>query len=795
MFKNYMKLAWRSLIKRKGFALINISGLALGFGCSLLIFLFVGYHLRYDNFHKNSDRIYRVVTEQHRDDISYTASVPPGFAEAFRNDYGFAEKVANIASWENELISGLVDDETKQFQEDIAFTEADFFDILSFPLLEKISDRSLLEPNTAYITRNAAQRLFPDKNPLGETFVLSNRETIQVIGLLEDLPSTTVIAADFFISYKTLGPYSEFLANQSWGGIDHSLQCFALLQPNQDIGDIEAVLPELVQKHRPTSKNVHHYKMQPLSDIHFNANYAGSIDADLLWIFSLIGFFLIAAACINFINISSAQSITRSKEIGIQKVLGGLRNHLFWQFISETFIISLFAMLAGLAMAWLALPGLNSLFELDLSLSNLLELKVLGFVLLLLTIVSLVSGSYPGLLLARIVPSLALKGKLTQRDAGGRVTRKVLITTQFAISIMLIVATMVIAKQISYAVNADLGFDKDAILMVTLPDELEYAQLEGLKERAAQLSGVEKISACLSSPGAADNFWGTSLRFHNRPEFEEFSIQAKMADKDYINTFGLELVAGRNFYETDSVREVVVNETLGRKLGLSSASELLGKKIEINVNDIEVEIVGVISDFHDRNFHEVVSPVFIAPMDFAYTEFAIKINGLNGGNTVKNIEKLWQQTFPKHLYEYRFLDESIAEQYESEQRLLSLSKIFSALAIFICCLGLYGIISFFVAQKTREIGIRKVLGGTLLHILSLFTIDFFKLIVIAGIVASPLAWYLMNTWLEQYQFRTEFSWWIFGIAIGGVVLIMLFSISYQTLKAALANPVKSLRTE
>ncbi len=794
MFKNYIKIAWRNLKKRKVFSFINIIGLSLGFGCGILIFLFVNHHLQFDNFHENSDRIYRIVTEEHRDNVEYETAVPPGFANAFRTDYDFGEKVANVFLREDWQINGLDNNVSKRFRHDIAFAEPDFFDIFNFPLVEELSNRTLTEPNTAYVTQSFAKRVFGEENPLGNNFMLENAETIQVIGILRDLPENTMINREVFVSFKTLKSYDEFVSGGTWNGINGSLRCFALLHPNQDITHIEKTLVQLVTKHRPTSKNVHRYKLQPLHDIHFNNNYDG-INVSLLWIFGLIGIFLITVACINFINISTAQAFSRSKEIGIRKVLGSFKQHLFWQFISETFIISFFAMVLGVLIAIFALPSFNELFELELSIQSLLTIKFISFVLGLLICVSLFAGSYPGILLARILPTLALKGKLTEKDTGGKLTRKILVTTQFVISIVLIVATVVIGKQINYAVNADLGFTKDAIVMVDIPEDLEHIKIEGLKERISQLGGVENITACLASPGAGYNNWGTGIKYHNRPEYEEFGISAKMADKDYINTFGLELVAGRNFYVSDSITEVVVNEKVAQKLGLASSEELVGKQVELSGGFIKATITGVIANFHDQNFHQDISPVFIAPQTNAYSEFAIKINGKNASNTLAAIEQRWKEVFPKYIYEFSFLDQRVAEQYQEEQRFLSLSTLFSGLAIFISCLGLYGLISFFVAQKTKEIGIRKVLGGKISDILLLFTQDFFKLIFIAGVVASPLAWYFMNNWLENYQYRITIDWWVFAMAIGGITIITLITISYQAVKAATANPIKSLRTE
>ncbi|WP_025742810.1 ABC transporter permease [Aquimarina pacifica] len=795
MFKNHLKIAWRNLRKRKVFAFINILGLALGFGCTILIVLFVNHHLQFDNFHANSDRIYRIVTEEHRDDIDYEAAVPPGFTNSFRTAYNYAQKVAKIFIREQWQVNGTEGNNAKRLKEDIVFAEPDFFEILNFPLIDKLSNRTLAEPNTAYITESFATKMFDSNTALGQTFILDNAETIQIIGVLKDLPETTVIKGSIFPSFKTLKSYDDFVSGESWGGINGSLQCFTLLHPNQNIDHIEKTLVELVAKHRPTSKNVHRYKLQSLSTIHFDKRYAGGINSDLLWVFGLIGVFLIAVACINFINISTAQAFTRSKEIGIRKVLGGVKQHLFWQFIAETFIISLFAMILGLTIAILSLPYFNAFFELHLEVNTLLNLKFISFVVILLLCVALIAGSYPGILLARILPTLALKGKLTQTDTGGKLTRKILVTAQFIISIILITSTIIIGRQINYAVTADLGFEKDAIVMLEIPEEIENIKREGLKERLSQLAGVKYSTACLSSPGGAENNWGTSIKYHNRSEDEEFSISAKLADEGYINTFGLQLLVGRNFYVSDSITEVVVNEKLAEKLGLASSEELLGKQVNFSGGAVKASIVGVVANFHDQNFHEDISPVFIAPAPHAYHELAVKIKGKDIATTLAGIEERWKEVFPEYTYQFKFLDERVAKQYAEEQRLLSLSKLFSGLAIFISCLGLYGLISFFVAQRTKEIGIRKVLGSNVTSILVLFVQDFFKLILIAGIIATPLAWYTMNIWLQKYTYRIEIKWWVFASAIGGLLVVTIITISYQAIKAATANPIKSLRTE
>ncbi|MFD2100100.1 ABC transporter permease [Flagellimonas iocasae] len=796
MFKNYIRIAWRNLVKRKVFTAINILGLAIGFGSSILIYLFLTYHNSFDNFHENGDRIYRVVTEERRDYIDYEASVPPAFAKVFREDYNYAEKVAKVVSWENYQLNVGEGTNTKSFKEDVVFVEPDLFDIMTFPLADAIGTRSLEDPNTAYISENMAQKMYGAENPIGKTFLYDNKETIEVIGILKNAPKTSVIPEEIFISFGTLKKFNDFTADETWGGISSNLQCFALFHPNQNISQIEDVLTELPKKHRPESKNKHVYKLQPLSEVHFNPKYGG-INPAVLWIFGVIGLFLIAVACINFINISTAQAFYRSKEIGIRKVLGSFKQHLFWQFLSETFVISLFAIGLGVLLAVLFLPSFNNLFELNLSMNSLLNYQFFTFLVVVLAAVSFLSGSYPGILMSRIVPVLALKGKLKHNDTGGSTTRKVLVVAQFAISITLIAATLIISNQIDYAVNSDLGFDKESIVMVGIPKNLEKVQLNSLKEQISNIPGVTKVSACLTSPGGSVNNWGTSIKYHNRPEFEEFSIQAKLADTNYLNTFDLSLVAGRNFFEnnSDSIAEMVVNEMLAKKLGVSTPEELLGKQITANGGYIKATIVGVVKDFHDNDFTEEISPIFIADQTRWFDEIAIKTNGQNTKHTLEQIGKRWSSAFQGYIYEPRFLDERVAEQYETEQRYLSLSKVFSALAILIGCLGLYGLILFFVGQRTKEIGIRKVLGSNVASILTLFTVDFFSLILIAGLVATPVAWYFMEQWLQGYTYRTQIHWWFFALAIVAIMIITLITISYQTLKVAVANPVKSLRTE
>jgi predicted permease len=792
MIRNYFKIAWRNLVKRKVFTAINILGLAIGFSSSILIYLFISHHLAFDTFHEDSDNIYRVTTEEHMGQIHHIASAPPGFAKVFREEFAFTDKVAKIVRLTNVIVDIPKRNGKAKFKQDMSFVEADFFKIFNFPLVDGSHDVEISHPNTALITAQKALELFGKKDVVGETFVLNNNTSIKITGVLKDLPKTTFLNNEIFIAFQNLKDFSNFIASERWNGTTSALQCFVSLKPNQDMAAVETALLELPKKYRPRAKNKHIYRLQPLSDIHFNTDYGG-LSPTFLIIFGIIGLFLISIASINFINISTAQAFYRSKEIGVRKVLGSLKQHLFWQFLVETFLISALAAIIGIVVTASILPAFNNLFELELSLKSLFEFRFIVFFTVLLCIVSFLAGSYPGVLIARIAPVLALKGKLNPNDTGGAFTRKILVVTQFAISIILIVATLVISKQITYAVNGDLGFEKESIVMFDIPSNTKPTTLNTLKARLKNITGIQEVSSCFGSPGAAENNWGTGVKYNSRPENEEFSTTLKAGDIDYLKLFKISLVTGRRFFKDDKTTEVLVNEKFVENLGLTSTEEVLGKSLQFQKQ--KTTIVGVFKNFHNQKFTKEIEPAIITSNPNWYKEIAVKLNYANTKTALAQIDAIWSQTFPDNIFEHRFLDERVAEQYETEQRYLSLSKLFSGLAIFIGCLGIYGLILFFVNQRIKEIGVRKVLGSSVKNILALFSIDFIKLILIAGAIATPIAWYVMEQWLQGYAYRTQVSWWYFVVAILSTLLLTLVTISYQTIKTAFTNPIKSLRAE
>ncbi len=789
MFKNYIKLAFRNIIRSSTNSAINVSGLALGIACAVLIFSLVTYHLNFDNFHADSDRIFRFVTEQHRDEVSYVSSVPPAFGKTFREDYTYGEKVARVCTAFEALISVEHGNELKKFTENASFADSEFFDIFNFPLVSGNRDRLLSDLNTAIITKRMAEKLFGNESALDKTIRLNNETDFKVTGVLADIPDNTDFRSEIYLAYNSVGEYSEWIASDdAWGGITTELQTFTKLHDGVSANQVETILPEYVKKYRAESRNVHHYKLQPLNDIHFNANYGGAVEKKTLIVLSVIGAFLIFTACLNFINLATAQAVTRSKEVGVRKTLGSARLQLFVQFALETSVIVVIATIVALALAYSLLPFVNELFNTRVQFNLVNDVRLMIFIPALMLVVTVLSCSYPGIILSGFKPVLALKGALT--GTGNFNLRRTLITTQFTISQVLLIVLIVVVYQMNYFKNSDMGFDHEGIVMVPIGSNDE--KMKTLKEKLTQIPNVESVTTCFSSP-SSDNRWNTSLFFDNRLEQENFSVSFRGADPDYLKTFGIELLAGRNLLPSDTAREFLVNETFVTKLNLTP-EEILGKTMRVN-GSWTGPIVGIVKDFHDQSLHADISPVFLTTVSENFQNYGIKINLQDSKSTLQKIEKTWTEMYPELLYSYDFLDQLTAEFYQTEETMLQLIEVFSFIALFIGCLGLYGMASFMALQKTKEIGIRKVLGGSVSHILWLFGREFSKLVLIAFLLAAPIGWMLMSRWLENFAYHIDLGAWIFLTEFGIIALIVLLTVGYQALRSAVMNPVRSLRTE
>jgi len=800
MFKNYFKTAFRTLLRNKSYSIINILGLSIGIAACLILFLVVRYELSYDKFQPNYHSIYNVITrDNYSDGIDYTPGIPYPEVDALRADLPQLKTGALFSSYGSQISVMENSVTSKKFIEDMGlfFAEPEFFDIFKYKWLS--GDQSLLaQPNTVVLTKSIAQKYFNDwKTAVGKYIKIDNKLDFRVAGILEDVPGNSDFPIRLVGSYITIKNNPVYGYTDDWGAITSNLQVFTLLPENTTQANIEQQLKLLsVKYHTKSSGSERINLLRPLSDIHFDTEL-GNLGTHItsrssLTTLTLIGFLIVLMACINFINLSTAQAVNRSKEVGVRKVLGSNRLQLFWQMLGETQLIVLIAGGLAICIAYLTLPFIHHVISIQEKLDLFGAPSVL-FLLSILIVVTLLSGIYPSLILSNFKPVVALKNKINSSTIGGISLRRGLVVVQFVISQILIIGTIVAITQMNFIRTADLGFNKDATLILYgSNDSIVLAKQAAFMEKLLQIPGVESVSHNSDSP-SSDNNWGANFSYDNGHD-EKFSIFIKAVDENYFKTFGLQFLAGEGYQKKDSAKKVVVNETLLKKLNVKNPEEAIGKTLRMGRGSWKT-ICGVVKDFKTNSMRDEIRPIMFFPNKMHYIYTAVKLHSPNIAQTQKAIQKNWESFFPEYVYVSTFMDETIERFYKQEDQMTLLYKIFASLAIFISCLGLYGLISFMVLQKTKEVGIRKVLGASIANIMYLFSKEFSILIGIAFIIAAPIAWYFMNEWLQNFVFRINIGLSVFVIAILTSIAVAWLAVGYKALRAALANPVKSLRTE
>jgi putative ABC transport system permease protein len=805
MLRNYLKIAYRTLLRYKAYTALNVLGLTLGLTCAILIFMMVKFHLSFDQYHSKADRVVRMVSYFNTPDGEfYTPGVPAPFGDAARTEIAPLEKVSmvyNEGSVTVALMEGGV--QTKKFKEDdegVFFAEPDLFAILDLKVL-KGNIQDLKQPNVVFLTEKTAKKYYGDADPIGRTLRFDAKLSVKVAGILQDLPANTDIKCSILASYLTRETYDPDWAKNMkthWGGINSNTRCFALLKPNTSIAQVQKMTPAFLAKHytKPEERKSRFLYVQPLSDIHFNENYNGVIPKRMITTLGIIGLLLLITACINFVNMATAQALKRSKEVGVRKVMGSSRGQLFWQFIAETALIATVAGVIAYILSSILFPFLSNwqeeLIGYRMIFSELIDLRFWIIFVLTLLFVVFISGSYPGFVLSGFNPVVALKGKISTQSLGGVSIRKALVVTQFIITQILVIGTIVVSSQMNYFTKKEMGFKHDAILQMPIPQNGDATKLHTLKTQFKSISSIEKVSL-INTPPMSQSQNTTDVQYDNRKEVEKFSIYIKFADSDYLDLYGVKIVAGRNVMISDSVREFLVNEETVKRLGEKNNNDVLNKKMTIWGKTGLV--VGVVKDYHVMTLHEKIPPLALSTATFMYQTVAVKMNMADAQNTIKKLDKIWSATFPDFVFEYEFYDEQIGKMYQMETAMLGLIQAFALIAILIGCLGLYGLVSFMVAQKTKEIGVRKVLGASVGQILWLFGKEFSFLILIAFIIAAPAAWWVLNGWLQDFEYRISISFGVFAAAIFVTGMIAVITVGWQSSRAALANPVKSLRTE
>ena len=801
MIKNYLKTAWRSLLRHKSYTAINVTGLTVGIAACLLIFLVVRYETSFDNFHGKKNQIYRLTTVTTKPAITYGTGVPFPMATSLRLDMPQLAKVAAILRNEGSFFSI----NNQKFKEnETYYIEPAFFETFDFKWLAGDPKTSLAEPNTVALTKSEASKFFGDwQKALGQTIRYKSKTNLKVTGILEDLPANTDFPIQIAISYATMQTQGgdNFGSQQNWGMLLGENNCFVTLPANANLSSYEQQFNSFLQRHMPNEyQKSLRLELQPLTEMHFDSRLdlytSKPFSKQLISAISLIGLFLVIIACVNFINLATAQAVNRSKEVGIRKVLGSRRQQLIIQFMSETGMITLIAIMLAILTTLAALPFLGQLLNIQFTISTLVSPAVIEFLIVTLLAVTFLSGFYPALVLSGFNPIAALKNKFSSVGASGISLRRGLVVFQFCIAQVLIIGTLVMISQLNYFKNKSLGFNQTAMVTVAIPnDSLSRTKFTYLKQELQQLQHVKGVSLSSYSP-VDDNAWFTGIQFDHATKETEFGVSLKWADADFFKVYGLQFLSGHAYAPSDTVQGYVINETLMHKLNITNPQQAIGENIGLfNNKRLDGPVTGVVKDYNVSSLKDAVPPVIMMSKIGQYGVINMQIAQNDMAQTLKAIENKWTSTFPDALFEYHFIDEQVAKFYKADNQLSLLYQIFAGIAILISCLGLFGLVSFMAVQRTREVGIRKTLGASVGHIVYLFSKEFTILIFIAFAISAPIGAYLMHNWLQSYSYRIELGPGIFALAMLLSITIAWVTVGYKAVKAALVNPVKSLKSE
>jgi len=791
MFKNYLNIALRNLKRHKLYSFINISGLAIGLACCILIFIYVKHELGYDRFHENSDHIYRAVLgEYQKGKWIYSVGTPEPLGAALEQELPEVEQSVRFfhPPW---IEKWAVSYQKKSFyEEQVFFTDPSFFEVFSFPLVHGDPRSVLDKPHSIVISQDAAQKYFGAENPLGKVLMIDNHIETQVTGVTEGVPPNSHFSFDFLVSFDAM-PYKWIFNN--WR--TQNCYTYLLLQRTYSSSELEPKLSQFQKKHFGPIENIK-LDFQPLTDIHlhsrdFRQDIASHIgDINSVYIFSAIAALILIIACINFVNLTTARSINRAKEVGMRKVIGAQRTQLIRQFFGESILFSLMALFLAVFLAIGLMPHLNRLIGQNLSLSQNSFFETGLIFLGIALIAGILSGIYPALYLSKFQPIKVIQENYsTGTKSYG--FRKVLVVAQFTISIVLIIGTLVIFRQNRFCMNKNLGFDQEQILVVPMWDSQAQRGFSAFKNKLLKNPEVISVSGSSSIPGKSVGTRG--MKPEGNPWFPRDSI---VVDEDFIPTFGIKLIQGRNFskeFPSDSGDAYIINQAAAKEFGWE---EPIGKQfIWRGDRNEKGTVIGVIQDFHYKSLHQRLEPLVLFMSSGAAAYTSIRIRTQSTLNTIASIKKNWNDFHPGHSFEYFFMDNHFDRLYRSEKRMGKIFQYFTFLALFISCLGLFGLTSFMVNQRTKEIGIRRVLGASGGSIVMLFSKEFMKWVLVANLLAWPIAYVVMNQWLQNFAYRININLWAFLASAFIAFLIAFFTISFQSLKAARTDPVESLRYE
>jgi putative ABC transport system permease protein len=821
MLRNYLKIAFRNLLKNKIYSLLNISGLALGMAACFFIFQYIHFEKSYDRFNKNIDNIYRVTLKftGSFDNVALSATNHPAVGPTMKAEFPKVKdfsRLVNISQIANQATISRNEPgmPVKTYNEQNFFVaDRSFFNIFSYPLVKGNSATCLAEAGSLVISESAAEKFFGKEDPLGKTLYYNGRGALKVTGVFRDVMDNSHIHFNMLMSFSTLGDnwgYNEWTYPEFYN--------YVQLEPGSDPKKIEARFPDFILKHMGAKMKELNYGakffLQPVSDIHLRSNIAKEAEANgserEVTFLSIIGVFILLIAWINYINLSTAKSMERAREVGLRKVVGAAKSQLISQFLFESLLINIIALVIAWATVMVAMPFFRDFLGKDIAAgfftTGLGSEPAFWVVFITLFVAgALLVGLYPSFVLSSFRPTSVLKG-LFVKPAMGISLRRVLVSFQFILSIILIAGTLIVSRQLAFMRNTDLGYDKDQVLVIKTPgigDSTLPAKLSFFKTESAKIPAVNNITISSDVPGEIIRY-RNSVRKETEDNRSNFTSSLIEIDNKFISTYGIRLLAGRNFKEKEymdfdkKTARVLINEVLMKALGYKNAEDAINKKIVFDLGEYKFhsEIIGVMKNFHQRSFKEPIEPILCyQPMFAAWKYFSVNIHASDVGTNLAALGKLYTSTFPGNPFDYAFLDDHFNAQYKADLRLSKIFGLFCVLAVVVACLGLLGLTSYVIRLRTKEIGIRKVLGASVSSIMILFSKDFVRLAIVASLIAIPVVYFAADKWLANYAFHINLSWLIFIIPVLLLVGIALLTISVQTLHAALSNPVSSLRSE
>ena len=804
MFTSYVRTAFRSLLKNKIFSFLNIIGLAIGMACCMIIFQYVTYEKSYDKFHENYQDIYRVQYNyyQNGNNIFRCAAAVPAVGPAMKND--FPEVLDYSIAYP---LSGIVTYQNISFREEkLQFATPSWLTMFDWNIVDGDEETALEGPNKAVITERTALKYFGNENPIGKMLDFDGSNQAMVTAVIENVPDNSHIKFDILLSFQTLVDRSDGQALTSWGWYDFNT--YVQLAPGTDpqVFDTKfaAYLQDLRGEQFAQRNNLQEFPLQPLTDIHLKSDLLQESepeengDAQSVYFLGILAIFILIIAWVNYINLASAKSLERAKEVGIRKVLGAFKAQLIRQFIVESVVVNLFAAVISVGIVALVLPYFNNLTNSPLSLALIFNSGTWILIVGVFLAGAFLSGLYPAFVLSSFRPIVVLKGKMST-SGSGVLLRKSLVTFQFIASIFLIAGTFIVYKQLKYLKNQDLGFDMEQTLVLKGPgvlqvDSLFGTYLSGFKNDVLSSSSIKSVTTSTNVPGN-EIFWTNGAKRTEEPNSEFKTIYNVGIDFEYVPTYEIDVVAGRNFddsFETDNTA-AILNVAATEFLGFASPEEAIGQKI--THGGIEKTVIGVLDNYNQMSLKNTVSPILYRLIPSGNRFFSLKLEGVNTAQTLTQVERSWNQFFPGNPMDYFYLDAFFNRQYGKEDQFGTVFSIFSGLAIIVSCLGLFGLSAFSALQRTKEIGIRKVLGASVSNILLLLSREYITLISIAVVLGVPLTFFFMDRWLDNFPYRTNIGWVLFLVAAGILLTVSLLTVGYQTLRSAKADPSKTLRYE